>query len=58
MAYSLGTRGDGGNSLIRNKKKFEERLSEIDFSKRNAGGKCEVVRTTGGKKTYKFSPSK
>lgn len=55
MAYSLGTRGDGGNSLIRNKRKFDERLAEIDFSKRAKDGKCEVVRVAGGKKTYKFS---
>jgi len=54
MAYSLGTRGDGGNSLVRNKKTFDARMAEIDFSKRAAGAGCKLVKAGGGKKTYRF----
>ena len=52
MAYSLGTRGDGGNSLVRDKKKFDARMAEVDFSKRSA--QVELVKSSGGKKTYRF----
>ena len=31
MAITLGTRGNGGNSLIRNKKLFDKRFDEINW---------------------------
>jgi hypothetical protein len=51
MPYSLGTRGNDGNSLVRDKKKFDANLAEVDFSKMP---QRKPKRVSGGKKTYTY----
>ena len=36
MARSLGTRGNNGNSLVRDKKVFDARYSEINWKSKKA----------------------
>jgi hypothetical protein len=57
MAYSLGTKADGGRNLIRNRTKYRQNFEEIDMSKRS-GPARDPVRRRGGKVTYLYSEKK
>ena len=44
---TLGTRGEDGQSLVRNTKEYKDRLSEIDFSKRKPSKAKRIIKKPG-----------
>ena len=54
MPITLGTRGDGGKSLVKDITVFKKNLVEVDFSSRP---KRKPARVSGGKKTYTYGPA-
>ena len=51
---TLGTRGEDGQSLVRDLDNFKKNLEDIDFTKRKPGSGPKKVIKRAGKTTYTF----